>query len=462
VARVLTLTAVGLAVALAALGPLGAGAPGGTPGTATATGYAALLPHGIQGPASATSTGPHERSGSVGGLRPAGGGTIGGAEVLVGAAPDGAEGVAEGTVRASGITLLDGRVSISGIRMSARATAGPAGAEAALTEATVEGLAVDGRAVAAGPGSRVEVAGIGTLVFLESVADGAGLRANALRVEVTDPQAAALIGQPFVVGHLDLSAVAGAEAPAPEPAAPSTAPGAAGPGSAGGAPPRRARTPSPRPTPDPEPPAAEGPLAAPPPLGLPRRPAPEIALPPGEGYVFPVLGEASFTDDYGAPRAVTGWHHGNDIFATTGTPVLAMADGTLSRVGINTLGGNRLWLTDEAGNEFYYAHLSAYAPASISGARVRAGQVIAFVGNTGQAITTPPHLHFEVHPQGGDSVNPYPYLVAWRRGSGIPLAFRQAAASPSPAPSMGAVLVEGTPELDEPAAPDGGLAVPVS
>ena len=204
------------------------------------------------------------------------------------------------------------------------------------------------------------------------------------------------------------------------------------------------------------------PLAAPSPLGLPRRPAPEIALPPGEGYVFPVFGDSSFSDDYGAPRAVTGWHHGNDIFAATGTPVLAVADGTLSRVGINTLGGNRLWLTDEAGNEFYYAHLSAYAPATVSGARVRAGQVIAFVGNTGQAITTPPHLHFEVHPRGGDSVNPYPYLMAWRRGTGIPLAFRQAAASPSPAPSMGAVLVDGTPELDEPTAPDSGLAVPVS
>ena len=164
-----------------------------------------------------------------------------------------------------------------------------------------------------------------------------------------------------------------------------------------------------------------------------------------------MLGDVSFSDDYGAPRAGTGWHHGNDLFAERGTPVLAVADGTLSRVGVNTLGGNRLWLTDEAGNEFYYAHLSAYAPATVSGAHVTAGQVIAFVGNTGQAITTPPHLHFEVHPSGGDSVDPYPYLVAWQRGSEIPLAFRQAATSPSPAPAVGAVLVDGTPELDEPA-----------
>jgi len=458
VARLLTLVALGLAAALAGLAAAAAGAPAGTPATATSTGYAALLPAGTQGAVTATSSGAHERSASVGGLRPAGGGGVSAVEVLVGAAPDGAKGVAEGTIRISGVTLLDGRVSLSGIRMSARATAAPAGVEAGLTEASVEGLTVDGRAVAAGPGSRVEVPGIGTLVLLESVADGAGgLRANALRVEVTDPQAASMIGQPFVIGHLDLAAIAGVEAPEPEPepAAPSTTPRPAEPAPGPSAPSGGPSSPAPVP-------AATAPLAAPSSLGLPRRPAPEIALPPGEGYVFPVFGESSFTDDYGAPRAVTGWHHGNDIFAATGTPVLAVADGTLSRVGINTLGGNRLWLTDEAGNEFYYAHLSAYAPATISGARVRAGQVIAFVGNTGQAITTPPHLHFEVHPRGGDSVNPYPYLMAWRRGTGIPLAFRQAAASPSPAPSMGAVLVDGTPELDEPTAPDSGLAVPVS
>jgi murein DD-endopeptidase MepM/ murein hydrolase activator NlpD len=206
-------------------------------------------------------------------------------------------------------------------------------------------------------------------------------------------------------------------------------------------------------------------LPAPGPLGLPRREAPSIALPAGAGYVFPVFGDdVGFGDDYGAPRAGTGWHHGNDIFAPTGTPLVAVADGTLGRVGINTLGGNRLWLTDEAGNQFYYAHLSAYAPAAVDGARVRAGQVIGFVGNTGQAITTPPHLHFEIHPAGGDSVNPYPYLVAWQRGSDIPRAFRQAAQSPSPAPApaVGAVLVDGTPEVDVSPGPDEGLATPVS
>ncbi len=178
------------------------------------------------------------------------------------------------------------------------------------------------------------------------------------------------------------------------------------------------------------------------------------------------MGDVNFSDDYGAPRAGTVWHHGNDIFADRGTPVVAVADGRLSRVGVNTLGGNRLWLTDDAGNSFYYAHLSAYAPAALEGARVSRGQVIAFVGNTGQAITTPPHLHFEVHPGGeeNDSVDPYPYLIAWQRGTDIPKAFAQAATSTSPAPASGAVLVDGTPESDEPPPPDGGdgLATPAT
>lgn len=446
--RAIPLVAAGLLAAVATAAALAAGAPSASPGTSSATGYAALLPGGSQGGATATSTGPRERSASAGGLRPAGGGSVAAAEVRVGAAPDGATGVAEGAVTLGGISLLDGRVSISGIRMSARATAGPSGADAGLVEAAVEGLVVDGRAMAAGPGSRVDVPGIGALVVLESVSDGAGgLRANALRVEVTDPQAAAVIGQPFVLGHLDLSASPGVEAPpaatAPEPRDPAEPPRAL--------PSRRQAAPDPAP----------GPLGAPPALGLPRRPAPEVALPADGGYVFPIVGQTSFVDDFGAPRAVTGSHEGNDIFAETGTPVVAIADGTLSRVGVNTLGGNRLWLTDDAGTEFYYAHLSAYAPATVSGARVRAGQVIGFVGNTGQAITTPPHLHLQIHPGGGDSVNPYPYLLAWQRGGDLALAFRQSTSSSSPAPAVGAVLVDGAPELDRPAAPDAAIAVPV-
>jgi hypothetical protein len=139
------------------------------------------------------------------------------------------------------------------------------------------------------------------------------------------------------------------------------------------------------------------------------------------GYVFPVYGPASFSDDFGAARADTGWHHGNDVFAPLGAPVLAVTDGTLFLVGWNDVGGNRLWLRDLQGNEFYYAHLSAYSPAARDGARVQAGDVIGFVGATGDAVGTPTHLHFEIHPAGLLSmgydgvVDPYSYLLAWQR-----------------------------------------------
>jgi hypothetical protein len=129
--------------------------------------------------------------------------------------------------------------------------------------------------------------------------------------------------------------------------------------------------------------------------------------------------------------------------------VLAVADGALSKVGVNTLGGNRLWLRDDLGNTYYYAHLSGYAAHVADGVRVRGGEIIAFVGNTGQAITTPPHLHFEIHPGDGPSVDPYPYLVAWQRGTDVALAFTAAVTARGQAPAVGAVLVGQEPPVEE-------------
>jgi hypothetical protein len=146
--------------------------------------------------------------------------------------------------------------------------------------------------------------------------------------------------------------------------------------------------------------------------------------------VFPVAGESSYVDTYGAFRGdVPGnWHHGDDIFAAVGTPVVAVADGTLNRVGWEHLGGWRLWVRDAMRNEFYYAHLSGYSPLALHSKHIHAGDVIGFIGNTGDAFTTSPHLHFEIHPHQllrldyNGAVNPTHYLDTWHhvRASRVP------------------------------------------
>jgi murein DD-endopeptidase MepM/ murein hydrolase activator NlpD len=135
-----------------------------------------------------------------------------------------------------------------------------------------------------------------------------------------------------------------------------------------------------------------------------------------DGFVFPVAGESEFIDSWGYPRMsgtqYAHWHQGTDIFAPHGTPLIAAENGVLARIGVGTLGGNKLWVKGESGNEYYYAHLSAFAPGIADGTRVRAGEVIGYVGDTGNARGTSPHLHFEIHPGGRGPVNPYPLLKA--------------------------------------------------
>jgi murein DD-endopeptidase MepM/ murein hydrolase activator NlpD len=157
----------------------------------------------------------------------------------------------------------------------------------------------------------------------------------------------------------------------------------------------------------------------------PHKPAigrPLSASPPLRGaYVFPVAARADWGDSYGGERSDVpgGWHHGDDLFAPLGTPVVAVADGTIFAVGWNRVGGWRLWLVDHAGNDFYYAHLSGYTRLARNNRAVRRGDVIGFVGNTGDAFTTQPHLHFEVHPTGllylgyDGAVDPTTYLRSW-------------------------------------------------
>jgi Peptidase family M23 len=163
--------------------------------------------------------------------------------------------------------------------------------------------------------------------------------------------------------------------------------------------------------------------------------------------VFPVYGGASFSDDFAAPRADTIWHHGNDIFAPLGAPVLAVTDGQLFLVGWNTLGGHRLWLRDGQGHEYYYAHLSAYSPLAVNGGFVQAGDVIGFVGESGVAGGVP-HLHFEIHPSallglGYDGViNPYAYLLAWQARQDREFSVTLPTEAGGRAPEPGAVLLE--------------------
>jgi murein DD-endopeptidase MepM/ murein hydrolase activator NlpD len=168
-------------------------------------------------------------------------------------------------------------------------------------------------------------------------------------------------------------------------------------------------------------------------------------------YVFPVYGPTSYIDTFGAARSDVSYHHGADLFGQLGQPLVAVADGTVFSVGWNKVGGNRLWLLDEQGNQFYYAHLSAFSLAAVNGARVKAGEVVGFMGRTGDAEGTPYHLHFEVHPVsflylGYDgAVDPTPYLDAWRHQKDLPFPVAAGWAPAIPggpaAPEPGAILL---------------------
>lgn len=135
-----------------------------------------------------------------------------------------------------------------------------------------------------------------------------------------------------------------------------------------------------------------------------------------DGLVFPVGDgvELPLIDSFGFPR-MTGtpdehWHEGIDIFAPTGTPLLATERGVITRIGVGRLGGLKLWLRGESGTDWYYAHLSAFHPDLREGDLVEAGDLVGYVGQSGNAVGTPPHLHMQMHPGGGRPINPYPLL----------------------------------------------------
>jgi len=129
-------------------------------------------------------------------------------------------------------------------------------------------------------------------------------------------------------------------------------------------------------------------------------------------FVFPVDGPHSFADTFGAPRSGGRTHKGCDIMAPKGTPAVACVSGTILRTNPTNsgLGGITVTLRGKNGNNYFYAHFDGIASGIRAGASVKAGQTLGWVGDTGDAAPGAYHLHFEIRPGGGASVNPYATL----------------------------------------------------
>ncbi len=132
--------------------------------------------------------------------------------------------------------------------------------------------------------------------------------------------------------------------------------------------------------------------------------------PPTGGKACPVDGFTSFTDTWGAPRSGGRSHQGVDMLGARWTPLAALESGSILRMGNGGLGGITIWLKGSSGHQYYYAHLEAWADGLRVGQSVSAGEVIGYMGTSGNAPDYIPHVHFEYHPGGGAAVNPYPLV----------------------------------------------------
>jgi murein DD-endopeptidase MepM/ murein hydrolase activator NlpD len=141
------------------------------------------------------------------------------------------------------------------------------------------------------------------------------------------------------------------------------------------------------------------------PLRLAAMPKPTMLPVPVEG-----VGARALRDTWNAARSEGRTHEGIDVFAKRGTPVLATTEGIVAQVGTNRLGGLVVWVMGPGGQRHYYAHLDRYADVE-AGLRIQPGRVLGYVGNTGNAKHTPPHLHYGVYDADG-AINPYPLLRA--------------------------------------------------
>lgn len=151
------------------------------------------------------------------------------------------------------------------------------------------------------------------------------------------------------------------------------------------------------------------------------------AAAPGSGITFPVLGGGSFSNDFNAYRSLNGIHHATDIFAAKHTPIVSPVDGTVYYVmNPQPNWGWSVGIRDSDGFEYNFLHMNndnngtddgaggpmqAYAFDMKTGNKVVKGQHLGWVGDSGNAETTPPHLHFEIYDTNDNAVNPYDYLI---------------------------------------------------
>lgn len=122
--------------------------------------------------------------------------------------------------------------------------------------------------------------------------------------------------------------------------------------------------------------------------------------------------KSEIADTWGAPRSGGRTHEGQDIFAPKGTKILSATNGYIYKIGENNLGGQTVSVISSGGRIYYYAHLDEYAPGLKVGDPVTTRTVLGFVGTTGNAQGTPPHLHFGVYTFGfGNAINPLPLIA---------------------------------------------------
>lgn len=136
-------------------------------------------------------------------------------------------------------------------------------------------------------------------------------------------------------------------------------------------------------------------------------------LEPVDELPVPVYGVAleDIDDTWGSAREEGRTHEGTDIFADRGTPVFSSTEGYVIRLNIGTRGGKNVMVVGPGGLYYYYAHFDRVAEGIERGRYVTKDTVLGFVGNSGNAAGTPPHLHLGIYPEEWDGINPYQMLV---------------------------------------------------